>query len=157
MVHGRLWTVYEPTGDRSRPLRPVACVRANAKSIAAGKVARLDPRLTTDYSERGNRVARARRNALVVVEGCHTSGVVLRGASGGGRVPANTVIAVDRRTGRAVAEVSTKLGKKINRSRYEVMTPHEWLVRYNNFVRRHGGTDPGSAVNGARRRRRRRR
>lgn len=79
-LRNRLWTVYAPTGDRSRPLKPLACVRANAKSIAAGIVVRRDPRLATDYSERGNRVASARRGSLVVVEGCFTSGSVLSGA-----------------------------------------------------------------------------
>lgn len=74
----RLWTVYAPTGNAAHPLRPVACVRANAKSIAAGKVVDLDPRLRNNY--RDLNVRNVRRNALVVVEGCFTSGPVLRGA-----------------------------------------------------------------------------
>lgn len=79
-MRGRLWTVYGPTGDRARPLKPIACVRANAKSIAAGIVARHDARIAYDYSERGNRIAKARRNALVVVEGCFAPGSVLSGS-----------------------------------------------------------------------------
>ena len=74
----RLWTVYAPTGNPSRPLKPVACVRANAKSIAAGKVVDLDPKLRHDYSRL--HVRKARREALVVVEGCFASGPVLSGA-----------------------------------------------------------------------------
>lgn len=75
----RLWTVYAPTGDPKRPLKPIACVRANAKSIAAGKVVRSDPKLTNYYSDLN--VLRAKRGSLVVVEGCFTSGPVLRGAA----------------------------------------------------------------------------
>lgn len=63
----RLWTVYGATGDSSRPLRPIACVRANAKSIARGIVAR-----SPQYSHISKR-------RLAVVEGCFTSGAVLRG------------------------------------------------------------------------------
>jgi len=73
----RLWTVYGPTGDSKRPLKPIACVRANAKSIAAGIVVRKDPRLTHYYEDLN--VLRAKRNALVVVEGCFAPGPVLRG------------------------------------------------------------------------------
>ena len=58
MVHGRMWTVYGATGDSKRPLRPIACVRANAKSIAGGIIHR-DPRY--------NHIP---RKHLVVVEGC---------------------------------------------------------------------------------------
>lgn len=64
----RLWTVYGSTGDRSRPLRPIACVRANAKSIARGIVSR-----SPSYSHIPKR-------GLVVVEGCFAPGSVLRGA-----------------------------------------------------------------------------
>lgn len=76
----RLWTVYAPTGNPSRPLKPVACVRANAKSIAAGKVVDLDPRLQR-YNWPHMHVRKAKREALVVVEGCFAPGPVLRGAS----------------------------------------------------------------------------
>lgn len=54
----RMWTVYGATGDSKRPLRPIACVRANAKSIAQGTIHR-DPR----YSH-------IPKKLLVVVEGC---------------------------------------------------------------------------------------
>jgi len=73
----RLWTVYGPTGDSKRPLKPIACVRANAKSVAAGMVVRRDPRLTHYYEDLN--VLRAKRNSLVVVEGCFAPGPVLRG------------------------------------------------------------------------------
>lgn len=70
MVVGRLWTVYGATGDPSRPLRPIACVRANAKSIAIGKVAR-----SPQYSHIGKR-------QLAAVEGCYTGGTVMRSGLG---------------------------------------------------------------------------
>ena len=76
----RLWTVYGPTGNPKRPLKPIACVRANAKSIAAGKVVDLDQRLQR-YNWPHVHIRKAKRDALVVVEGCFTSGPVLRGAA----------------------------------------------------------------------------
>ena len=73
----RLWTVYAPTGNPKRPLRPITCVRANAKSIAAGKVVDLDPRLRHNYEDL--HIRKAKREALVVVEGCFTTGPILHG------------------------------------------------------------------------------
>lgn len=40
MSFGRRWSVYEATGNPKQPLRLVACIRANAKSIATGAVHR---------------------------------------------------------------------------------------------------------------------
>ena len=54
----RRWGVYEATGNPSKPLRLVACIRANAKSIAVGTV---------------HRARNIPKRELVAVEGCDQS------------------------------------------------------------------------------------
>lgn len=67
----RRWGVYEATGDSKRPLRFIACIRANAKSIAVGAV------------HRGRNIP---KRELVADDGCpagkraYTTGIYEQGA-----------------------------------------------------------------------------
>jgi hypothetical protein len=68
-LRNRQWGVWIDNGGGSKPVRFVACVRANAKSIARGIVSR-------------SRIPHIPKSRLVVVEGCggHPEGFAFRGA-----------------------------------------------------------------------------
>lgn len=58
----------------------------------------------------------------------------------------SSVIFVDRQTGKPVAEsFNVRLMREgAHAAHYEVLTAHEWLVRYNRLVREAGGVEPSS-------------
>lgn len=59
------------------------------------------------------------------------------------RTPNNTVIVVDRKTGRPIAEIDARHGE-VDSLRFEVLTPYAWLGRYNRLVREAGGVEPNA-------------
>jgi hypothetical protein len=60
------------------------------------------------------------------------------------RTQDNTVVVVSRQTGLPVAEISAARGKKVDSLRFEVLTPHAWLSRFNRLVREAGGVQPSA-------------